>query len=377
MAQLPADRTKLNAAVANQQPSIVASAQANREALIEAYDTIDKLYDFTSGLVAGNILQPYPFGLYRNAIINGNFDIWQRGTSFAATAFLLYTADRWATVNNTVNQGTTISRQEVSGVPGSKYCLRYQRNAGQTGTGPMFVTQSLESIDSVKLMGNKLTLSFWARCGSGSSLSSLTATIASGTGTDENILNGFTGHVTEATQSFNLTTAWQKFTLTTSSPLSNKNQIGILFEVTPSGTAGANDYFEITQVQLNAGESALPFQPRSFAEELALCQRYYYSTVNYGAPSSAPGTASGVAISTSIVQTNTKFPVTMRTTPTFGIISNGSPIQMRNIATNTYVTLASPVINGNTNGAIYVVVSNTPFTVGDGYDFDITADAEL
>jgi|GEM_PF-4588749 len=43
MAQLPADRTKLNAAVANQQPSIVASAKANREALIEAYDTIDLL----------------------------------------------------------------------------------------------------------------------------------------------------------------------------------------------------------------------------------------------------------------------------------------------------------------------------------------------
>jgi len=138
-----------------------------------------------------------------------------------------------------------------------------------------------------------------------------------------------------------------------------------------------NGFVNIAQVQLNVGDVALPFQPRSLAEELALCQRYYYSTVNYGAPSSVPGTASGVAISTSIVQTNTKFPVMMRTTPTIGIISNGNPNQMRNIATNSYVTLTSPVINGNENGAIYVVVSNTPFTVGDGYDFDITADAEL
>jgi hypothetical protein len=43
MAQLPADRTKLNAAIQNQQPSIVADAIANREALVEAYDTIDLL----------------------------------------------------------------------------------------------------------------------------------------------------------------------------------------------------------------------------------------------------------------------------------------------------------------------------------------------
>jgi hypothetical protein len=43
MAQLPADRTKLNAAVQNQQPSFVADAIANREALVEAYDTIDLL----------------------------------------------------------------------------------------------------------------------------------------------------------------------------------------------------------------------------------------------------------------------------------------------------------------------------------------------
>lgn len=44
MAQLPTDRTKLNAAIANQQPSIIASAQANREAMIEGYDSIDLLY---------------------------------------------------------------------------------------------------------------------------------------------------------------------------------------------------------------------------------------------------------------------------------------------------------------------------------------------
>lgn len=57
MANLPADRTKLNAAIANQQPSIVASSKANREALVEAYDTIDHLYQYLlSTILAGSLV---------------------------------------------------------------------------------------------------------------------------------------------------------------------------------------------------------------------------------------------------------------------------------------------------------------------------------
>lgn len=52
MAQLPMDRTKLQAAVSNQQPSIVASAKANREYLVESADTIDLLYQFVLGLIS-------------------------------------------------------------------------------------------------------------------------------------------------------------------------------------------------------------------------------------------------------------------------------------------------------------------------------------
>jgi len=34
-------------------------------------------------------------------------------------------------------------------------------------------------------------------------------------------------------------------------------------------------YFEVTQVQLEVGTVATPFEHRSYGEELALCQRYY------------------------------------------------------------------------------------------------------
>ncbi|MDA7701601.1 hypothetical protein N8864_04080, partial [Gammaproteobacteria bacterium] len=41
-----------------------------------------------------------------------------------------------------------------------------------------------------------------------------------------------------------------------------------------------NDYIQITGVQLEVGTKATPFEHRSYGQELALCQRYYFS-LNY------------------------------------------------------------------------------------------------
>lgn len=73
MATLPADRTKLNVAVANQQPSVVASSQANREALVEVYDTVDLLNQKADNLVAANVLaekEKFIFGADKNGATN-------------------------------------------------------------------------------------------------------------------------------------------------------------------------------------------------------------------------------------------------------------------------------------------------------------------
>jgi len=76
----------------------------------------------------------------KNKIINGDFGIWQRGTSFSLAASTGITsgfsADRWQTATGT-NQACTLSRQltnDTTNLPNIQYCLRYQRNSGQTGT---------------------------------------------------------------------------------------------------------------------------------------------------------------------------------------------------------------------------------------------------
>jgi len=40
----------------------------------------------------------------------------------------------------------------------------------------------------------------------------------------------------------------------------------------------SGDYIEISQFQIELGKVATPFEHRSYGEELALCQRYYYKT---------------------------------------------------------------------------------------------------
>ena len=110
-----------------------------------------------------------------------------------------------------------------------------------------------------------------------------------------------------------MTTTWQRFTYT-GTLSSSGNEIGFQFNHTPTGTAGTNDYFEVTGVQLELGSSATPFSRAggTIQGELAACQRYYYRVTGTGGPITfgmAPN-------STTIAQTYFKHPVTMRTAPT-------------------------------------------------------------
>jgi len=248
-------------------------------------------------------------GMARQAIMNGNFDVWQRGTTVALTTTNNYTADRFYAETSTATDYKTISRQDGTGVLGSNYCARIQRPSGRTTVNPIILSQALETTDSIKLRGKKLTLSFWARKGANFSAASdvLVAKIVTGKGTNQK-LTSFTTSADAVSENKTLTEEWQKFTITTPDAIaSDITQIGIRFSFSPVGTASTNDYFEIAQMQLCVGEIALPFQPNSFEEELRACQRYYET----GTTEYLNYVSSGVSGLTRIF-----FKVTKRVTPT-------------------------------------------------------------
>lgn len=255
----------------------------------------------------------------KNAVLNGDFGIWQRGTTSASiTTAATYAADRWASVSG-ASTAMVVSRQatgDTTNLPNIQYCSRVQKTAGQTGTSVLYFAQSIESINSIPFAGKTVTLSFYARKGANysSATSIVSAYVQTGTGTDQNILSGgLTGAVNAIAQDSTLTTTWQRFTYTGTIG-TTATQIGMFFSYTPVGTAGAADYFEITGVQLEVGAAPTSFLTATgnAQAELAACQRYYYRT---GPGISGEIFAFGNAYSATRLLGPAPVPVTMRVTP--------------------------------------------------------------
>jgi len=267
-----------------------------------------------------------PFTAGKNAVINGGMDIWQRGTSvaIAASTANVYTADRWITYTF-ANEAITVARQstnDTTNLPNIQYCARYQRNSGQTGTTILSFAQNFESINSIPFAGKTVTFSFYARAGANFSASSnlVTAALISGTGTDQNYLTGYTGTATVATSNVTLTTTWQRFTIT-GTVSTTATELVTIFQYTPTGTAGVNDYYEVTGVQLELGSVATPFSRAggTIQGELAACQRYCIRSTPATAYAPQGLGLSGSATSAYIY---INFPVSMRVLPTAVDFSN-------------------------------------------------------
>ena len=255
----------------------------------------------------------------KNPVINGATEIWQRGTSVAVAASTpSYTADRWY-YSNGANQASVISRQvtgDTTNLPNIQYCARVQRNSGQTGTGNTYFAQSFESVNSIPFTGQAVTLSFYARKGANYSATSniLTVYFNYGTGTDQNVISGYTGGANVVVQNATLTATWQRFTYTGTVP-TTATELGLFFQTAPTGTAGVNDYYEVTGVQVELGSVATPFSRAggTIQGELAACQRYY---VRWGGEALYNQIGIGIGATGTIASMDVFCPVQMRVVPT-------------------------------------------------------------
>jgi hypothetical protein len=260
-----------------------------------------------------------------NGIINGGYDIAQRGTSInTAAGTFAYTLDRLWVFSN--GPAVTTSQQvtgDTTNLPNIQYCARLQRQSGQTGTLATVWNMPLETRDSIRFAGQTVTFSYYARK-SATYTATLTSSLLSGTGTDQSGLGGFTGQAVVATFGATLTNTWQRFQ-GTGTVATNATGIRIEFSTNSwVGTAGAADYVEITGVQLELGSVPTSFKRAgggTMQQELAACQRYYWRTS--ASTAFAYFSASGVGTSTTTAVFPVVHPVTMRIAPvTAGLESN-------------------------------------------------------
>ena len=240
----------------------------------------------TDGSAAGNFSSSNggPLAGFRNRIINGNFDIWQRGTSSASVGY--NTADRWA--NSFVGSSCTLSRQAFAlgqtNVPGEP--TYFSRSVVVTSAGASNFSVLQQFVEDVRTFaGQQVTISFWAKADASKPIA-IELLQNFGTGGSPSAEVQAIG-VTKTT----LSTSWQKITVTASLPSisgktlgSNVNHylgLSIFFDAGTSLNARTDSLgqqsgtFDIAQVQVEPGPVATPFEQRPIGTELSLCQRYY------------------------------------------------------------------------------------------------------
>jgi hypothetical protein len=261
------------------------------------------------------------FAAGKNAIINGDFRVWQRGTTFTSPATNSYTADRWVT--NQDGSGTvTVSQQSFT--PGTAPVAGYEApfflRQAVTAAGTTSFFQMQQKIEDVRTFANQtVTFSFWAKADS------------SRTGLvywEQNFGSG--GSATVQSTVFPapaLTTSWQRFTYTFTLPSISGKTIGtgscLIFYIRNGGTAsGAN--LDIWGAQLEAGSVATAFQTATgtLQGELAACQRYY---VRFSSVSNTAGGINGMFTynnSSTSAYGFVPLPVSMRVAPTAVDFSN-------------------------------------------------------
>jgi hypothetical protein len=293
----------------------------------------------------------------KNCIINGGFDIAQRGTSGTfTTTGKSFSLDRWYMAAVT---GTSMTySQQASTVAGTRYAGRFGRTSANTGTSSINIAQDVETSNSIIYAGQAITISFYARAGANFSSASnaLTHFAIQGTGTDQSDYGaGFTGRTTLSTGTATLTTSFQRFTYT-ATVASTTTELSFFIGYTPTGTAGANDWFEITGVQFELGSVATTFSRAggTIQGELAAAQRYYYRqtvSTNYGY------LAFGMCNNSTSAKMQIPLPVPMRVVPTSLDSPAASTLRVTDTATGTTLN-GVPTLDSDTSN------SSITFNVG-------------
>ena len=267
-----------------------------------------------------------PFSGFKNYIINGSFDIQQRGTSGTTVpGTLTYTADRWSIYS--LGAGVTQDLIQESDVTGDKCLTVY----GASGVTILNIAQRIESYIGKRLAGKAITVSYKIYSSSNRNIS----------------YNIWTPDVTDIwpsssirhTGGINLSSGWNYgyFTVTLDSTAYRGFAIGFIMGAVTSGNIG------FAQVQLEEGSVATPFEQRPYGLELSLCQRYYEALNIFGwgyTSTSGPHRSSYNA-----------FKVTKRIAPTITFVGqtylNCSSLALDSLAvdmigTNVQVTTSGP-----------------------------------
>ena len=342
---------------------------------VEAYDGsawASVGQDLTTGTAGYTALSNGPSGLSyqpvsHNYIINGAFDVWQRGTSFTEASS--YVSDRWGIAATTstatiTQQSFTENELSTAGFGEAKFYIRHAVTSGDTAGSRYLSLQRIE--DRRTLAGQTATVTFFAKAATGTPQIGLELFQAS----SESAVTGI------GATAITISTTWARYSQTITIP---SNEAGFLggaeshlglalwldagsdFDARASSIGNQSNTFDIWGVQLEAGDTATPFkrnQP-NLQGELAACQRYFQkikTDQNYGY------FAPGVGSSSTVVRFMQYYLVPMRSIPALNTEGN---FQTAEGGVLTITSISNPT--ASTNQAMLLDATVSGATVGRGY----------
>jgi hypothetical protein len=338
-------------------------------------------------VVSGTISGGAGMGSFRNRIINGDMRIAQRGTSFTISGVNsnYYYLDRWTTYAT----GTFIFSQQTLTASDTPYQVGFTNSLRMTGTGTSTAYEIMQFIEGYNIVdlrwgtsfGAPITVSFWLRslCTAGTVIA---VTLRTSTGS-----YAYNSPITITNPS-----TWQYYTVTVPPPPNGTTGIGLTNGVgfaldigsyaatagqapTPNAWLASNyttiagttnilatsgNYIELTGVQLEKGTLASPFEFRPYAQELALCQRYYTKFTTSAGLYCPIGTTQ--VVTSAIAQFVLSLPVPMRTNPITLETSAGSATWGNTITQGTNVHTTNDVY-------MYSAATNYGFVLIKGFNY--------
>ena len=330
----------------------------------------------------------------KNLLINGEFNVAQRGTSFSSTTTPkndddTYLLDRWILLSDGNDIADVL--QVETAPDGSKFA---QKAIVATANKKFGFIQIVENANIQKIIDTIASLSFQAKTGS-NAIKNIRAGILSSTSTADavtsDVVSAWNAAGTDPTLvsawtyenvpfDIPLTTNYQKFAIPdVSIDTANTKNVAVFIWVDDTDAA-VNDELFLGQIQFEKGSAVSDFEQRQFGFELNLAQRYYEKSYNLGI---APG---GVNINNGQVwvraigateATGISWKVNKRAEPTITVYSyqgNSGKINSSNLTE----------IGGNINiqaineyGWRNMTDSTAPLTSGDSYSLHFVAEAEL
>jgi len=207
-----------------------------------------------------------------NILINPSFTVKQRG-DVIVHANTSYGPDRWKVRGLDAAGGTKVeSSTKVDDVTGiNKLVVKHEG----TTTDTAYVYQSIEAVNLLGLYGKEMTLSFSYSDTDGSGIPKVLIRSWGALATQKVLYDAVPTSLGD--------NRWTcTFTLSTDGDISDPNEKGLQVTIAPNSDNGGNinnapSKWSVWETKLEVGSVVTPFIARSYAEELALCHRYYQS----------------------------------------------------------------------------------------------------